>query len=113
MRAAFQRIVLLALLIVIAASCGKMATGPTNAQSTPTPTPTSTCVPSTQPTFAYVLNYPDATISMYTRDSCTGALTAMNPATVPTGINTGINAEQMAMDPTGKFLYVANLVSNA
>jgi 6-phosphogluconolactonase len=33
--------------------------------------------------------------------------------TVPTGVNTGINAEQMAIDPTGKFLYVANLVSNA
>lgn len=113
MLAAVHRIVLVALLIVIATGCGQMATGPTNTQSSPTPTPTPACVPSTQPTFAYVLNYTDATISMYTQNSCTGALTAMNPATVPTGVNTGINAEQMAMDPAGKFLYVANLVSNA
>jgi hypothetical protein len=97
----FSPIVLVALVIVIATSCGQMATSPTN-------TPSANCVPSTQPTFAYVLNYTDATISMYTANACTGALTAMNPATVPTGLDTGFNAESMAMDPTGRFLYVAN-----
>jgi 6-phosphogluconolactonase len=112
MRAAVQRIVLLALLIVIAASCGQMATSPPNTPSSPS-NPSSNCVPSTQPTFAYVLNDSDATISMYTADSCTGALTALNPATIPTGVNNGFNAESMAMDPTGRFLYVANLGSNA
>jgi 6-phosphogluconolactonase (cycloisomerase 2 family) len=104
MRAAFHQIVLVALLIVIATSCGQMATSPTN---------TANCVPSTHPTFAYVLNDTDATISMYTANSCTGALTAMNPATVPTGVDNGFNAESMSIDPTGRFLYVANLGSNA
>ncbi len=50
---------------------------------------------------------------MYTVNSCTGALTATNPATVPTGVDNGFNAESMAIDPTGSFLYVANLGSNA
>jgi 6-phosphogluconolactonase (cycloisomerase 2 family) len=50
---------------------------------------------------------------MYTTDSCTGALTATNPATVPTGVDNGFNAESMAIDPTGSFLYAANLGSNA
>jgi DNA-binding beta-propeller fold protein YncE len=108
MHAPLHRVVSAALLMVIATSCGQMTTGPTNTQSSPPP-----CVPSTQPTFAYVLNDSDATISMYTANSCTGALTAINPATVPTGVNNGFNAESMAMDPTGKFLYVANLGSNA
>jgi 6-phosphogluconolactonase (cycloisomerase 2 family) len=50
---------------------------------------------------------------MYTVNSCTGALIATVPGTISTGINTGINAEAMVVDPAGKFLYVANLVSNA
>jgi 6-phosphogluconolactonase len=108
MRAAFPRIVSLALLIVIGTGCGQMATSPA---STP-PNPSANCVPSIQPTFAYVLNSSDATIPMYTADSCTGALTATNPATVP-GVDNGFNAESMAIDPTGSFLYVANLGSNA
>lgn len=109
MRAAYRRIVLVALVIVIATSCGRMATSPTSTQSSPS----ADCVPSTQPTFAYVLNNTDATISMYTANSCTGALTAMNPATIPTGVDNGFNAESMAIDPSGRFLYVANLGSNA
>ena len=71
------------------------------------------CTLAVQPTFAYVLNYTDATISMYTVDSCTGSLTATTPASIPVGIHTGINSESMALDPSGKFLYIANLVSNA
>jgi 6-phosphogluconolactonase len=109
MRAAFPRIVLLALLLVIGTGCGQMASSPA---STP-PNPSADCVPSIHPTFVYVLSYGDATISMYSADSCTGALTATNPATVPTGVDNGFNAESMAMDPTGSFLYVANLGSNA
>jgi len=81
--------------------------------ATTPPGPSATCVPATRPTFAYVLSSTDATISMYTANSCTGALTAMVPPTVPTGVNNGFNAESMAMDPTGSFLYVANLGSNA
>jgi len=113
MRAAFPRIVLLVLPIVIGiigigTGCGQMATSPTN-----TPSPSPNCVPSAQPEFAYVLNSSDATISMYKADSCTGTLAPINPATVPTGVDNGFNAESMAIDPTGKFLYVANLGSNA
>jgi 6-phosphogluconolactonase (cycloisomerase 2 family) len=37
----------------------------------------------------------------------------LSPATVSTGVNNGFNAESMAIDPTGKFLYAANLGSNA
>src|SRR5271155_4641863 len=109
MRPALPRIVSLALLIAIGTGCGQMATSPA---STP-PSPSANCVPSTHPTFAYVLNAGDATVSIYTADSCTGALTATNPATVPTGVDNGFNAESMAIDPTGSFLYVANLGSNA
>ncbi len=109
MRAALPRIVLLILLTVIATSCGQNGTNATN----PPSGPSASCVPSTHPTFAYVLSYSDTTISMYTADLCTGDLTATNPATIPTGVNNGFNAESMAIDPTGRFLYVANLGSNA
>ncbi len=105
MRAAFPRIAFLASLITIGTGCGQMATTPAS--------PSPNCVPSTRPTFAYVLNFSDATISIYTVNSCTGALTATNPPTVPTGVDNGFNAESMAIDPTGSFLYVANLGSNA
>jgi 6-phosphogluconolactonase (cycloisomerase 2 family) len=50
---------------------------------------------------------------MYTVNSCTGELSPTAPSTVPTGVNNGFNAEAMAVDPLGRFLYVANLGSNA
>jgi 6-phosphogluconolactonase (cycloisomerase 2 family) len=109
MRSALPRIVLLILLTVIATRCGKNETTATN----PLSGPSASCTPSVHPTFAYVLNDSDGTISMYTADSCTGALTPTNPATIPTGVNNGFNAESMTIDPTGKFLYAANLGSNA
>src|ERR1700744_527418 len=71
------------------------------------------CVPSSTPSFAYVLNgAPTNEISMYTVNSCTGALTATDPATVSTAGNP-FGGESMAVDPAGRFVYVANLVSNA
>jgi 6-phosphogluconolactonase len=109
MRHSLPRIVFVSLLIVIGTSCGQMGTTPTG---TPPPSPPS-CVKSMHPSFAYVLNSSDATISMYTADSCTGALTPTGSGTIPTGVDNGFNAESMAIDPTGKFLYVANLGSNA
>lgn len=108
MRAAFSRIVSPALLLVVGTGCGQMATTPASTPSGPS----ANCIPSTRSTFAYVLNSADATISIYTANSCTGALTATNPATVPTGVDNGFNAESIAIDPTGSFLYVANLGSN-
>jgi 6-phosphogluconolactonase len=66
-----------------------------------------------RPPNAYVLNgFSYDTVSMYTVDSCTGALTPTRPATAPTGGNE-FGAEEMAIDPAGRFAYVANLVSNA
>jgi DNA-binding beta-propeller fold protein YncE len=106
MRAAI-RIGSLVVLAGVASSCG----GGSSMMNSGNPNPS--CIPETQPKFAYVLNYSDATISMYTVNSCTGALTETTPATVPTGVNNGFNAESMAIDPMGTFLYVANLGSNA
>jgi 6-phosphogluconolactonase len=100
------RIGLLGLAVVLASSCG-------GGSSMSTPPPTALCKPAPQPKFAYVLNYTDAAVSMYTVHSCTGALSPTTPATIPVGIDTGINAESMVVDPAGRFLYVANLVSNA
>jgi 6-phosphogluconolactonase (cycloisomerase 2 family) len=107
MRRRLLRIVFISLLIAFAISCGQTGS---NLTSTP---PLANCVPATQPTFVYALSYSAATISMYTADSCTGALTPTEPATVSTGVDNGFNAESMAIDPIGKFLYAANLGSNA
>jgi DNA-binding beta-propeller fold protein YncE len=69
-------------------------------------------VPLSTPEFAYVLN--GTSVSMYTVNSCTGELTPTTPATVATGATPQqIPAESMVVDPAGKFVYVANLVSNA
>jgi 6-phosphogluconolactonase len=76
--------------------------------------PTPACAPSSKPAFAYVLNagniaWGDGTISSYTVNSCTGDLTSTAQAT----ISTGSDPEDMVVDPSGRFAYVANLVSNA
>jgi 6-phosphogluconolactonase (cycloisomerase 2 family) len=96
------------LLTVIASSCG--GSGTLNLTNSG---PKASCKPAPQPTFAYVLNDTDATVSMYTVNSCTGSLSSMSPSTIPTGVNNGFNAEAMVVDPLGRFLYVANLGSNA
>jgi 6-phosphogluconolactonase (cycloisomerase 2 family) len=59
-----------------------------------------------------VLNDGDNTVSMYTMNSCTGALSPTTPPTVATGAN-AFGSEQMVVDPAGRFAYVANLMSNA
>jgi 6-phosphogluconolactonase (cycloisomerase 2 family) len=51
---------------------------------------------------------------MYTVDSCTGVFEASSPASIATGYAyPQQGAEQMVVDPLGRFAYVANLVSNA
>src|ERR1039458_3383783 len=70
------------------------------------------CSPASPSEFAYVLNDGDNTVSMYTVNSCTGDLAPTTPATVATGAN-AFGSEQMVADPTGRFAYVANLMSNA
>ena len=105
MTAAYLRTALLSLLVMMAVGCG---TG----SSAPKGSPVPECTPSSTPEFAYALNDGDNTVSMYTVDSCTGSLTPATPATVAAGGN-AFGSEGMAVDPTGKFAYVANLGSNA
>jgi len=70
------------------------------------------CVPASQPEFSYALT--GYGVSMFTVDSCTGKFTATAPASVATGYALPQQgAEQMVVDPLGRFAYVANLVSNA
>jgi len=56
--------------------------------------------------FLYVANSTDNSISGYTIDTTSGALTSMGSAT-PLGI-VGASPKVLATDPLGKFLYVAN-----
>ena len=58
------------------------------------------------PKFAYVTNLNSNTISVYTIDPSTGALTA------GTAVATGLQPRSVTVDPTGKFVYVANGLSN-
>ena len=102
MRTTFLRVAVLGLPVMLAVSCG--------GNPTPKVMPSSSCVVSITPAFACVLNRLNTdTISMFTLDSCTGDLIPTAPATV----TTGINPESMVVDPLGRFVYVANLVSNA
>ncbi len=101
---------LLSCSIVLVAGCG----GGTS-MSTSNPTPTPACVPSSTPEFAYSLDSGlGFSVSMYSVNSCTGTFTATTPASVPTGYGPPQGgAEDMVVDPLGRFAYVANLVSNA
>jgi 6-phosphogluconolactonase (cycloisomerase 2 family) len=58
--------------------------------------------------YAYVANSGTNSVSAFTLDTTTGALTemAMSPITVPGGPNS------VAVEPTGKFAYVANLTGS-
>ena len=95
---------ILSFLVLLASGCG--------GGSTSTPTPAASCIPSSKPEFAYALT--GYAVSMYTVDSCTGAFTATTPTSVATGYALPQQgAEQMVVDPLGRFAYVANLVSNA
>src|SRR6478736_6043786 len=72
------------------------------------------CVPAAAQQFAYQLNSNDTQISMFSINSCTGAFASTTPATVATGVSPGqIGAEDMVVDPLGRFAYVANLISNS
>ena len=104
---------ILSTLLVSAAIILTSGCGGSSSMKTPLP-PTAACVPSSTPAFAYVLNNAtvnsgDGTVSSYTANSCTGDLTP----TAQASIATGSDPEDMVVDPLGRFVYVANLVSNA
>ncbi len=95
---------LVCLVVLIDAGCGG---NPNPGHPTP-----AECTPSATPQFSYVLTGYD--VSMFTVDSCTGQFSATTPASVPTGYAyPQAPAEQMVVDPLGRFAYVANPVSNA
>ncbi|MHB8154030.1 MAG: beta-propeller fold lactonase family protein, partial [Bacillati bacterium] len=54
--------------------------------------------------FAYVTNLSDGTVSAYTINATTGALTAM----AGSPFAAGADPDRVAVDPTGKFAYVTN-----
>jgi 6-phosphogluconolactonase len=104
MRTPYLRAFVLTLPVVLIAGCGS---GPMS-----THVPPAACTPGSPSGHAYVLNDGANTISMYSVDSCTGALTATSPASISTGAN-AFGSEGMVVDPGGRFAYVANLGSNA
>lgn len=99
-----SRAIVLSALVLLAVGCGSNMS---QIVPPPSPTPTS-CVPASTPAFAYLLSH-DA-VSMYTVSSC-GTFTATTPATIST-FPSLVGSEDMVVDPSGRFLYVANLVSN-
>ena len=83
-----------------------------SSNTTPThPTPAS-CTGAPSDEFAYALtNY---AVSMFTVNSCNGEFSAATPASISTGYAYPQDtSEQLVADPLGRFVYVANLVSNA
>ena len=107
MRATCLWTALLGLLAMVSSGCGGGISV----------SPKPACTPASSPAFAYALSYavddPSASmVSMYTVNSCTGSLTATIPPAVATGAN-AFGAEGLAVDPAGRFAYVANLMSNA
>lgn len=61
--------------------------------------------------FVYVANYGENTVAAFTRDTASGALTAVRQANGQT-FPAGASPTAMAIDPTGTFLFVANNSGN-
>lgn len=100
----FLRTVTLGTLALLIAGCGS---------KTP---PSIACTQALPVEFAYMLGSSSnsTAVSMFTINSCSGAFTAMTPATVSTSVGSGqLGAEDMVVDPLGRFVYVANLISNS
>jgi 6-phosphogluconolactonase (cycloisomerase 2 family) len=57
--------------------------------------------------YVYVPNYGDGTVSQY-NIGADGSLTAMSPASVPTGSGATSSPTFVAIDPTGRYVYVTN-----
>ena len=60
-------------------------------------------------TSAYVENYSGDSVSMYSRNTSTGLLTALSPATISTGMS---RPRGMAISADGTSVYVSNLASS-
>ncbi len=96
----------LCLPVLLAAGCGGV-------ESIYPPSPTSSCVPTSTPEPEYAYTLTGYTVWSSTVNSC-GEFTATTPPSVSTGYSyPQWGAEQMVVDPHGRFAYVANLVSSA
>jgi 6-phosphogluconolactonase (cycloisomerase 2 family) len=64
--------------------------------------------------FVYTANSDDATVSMFTINQTTGVLNPTSPASVSTMVPGNVlwQPSFLTVDPTGKFLYVTELLSN-
>ncbi|MGC9158981.1 MAG: lactonase family protein [Terracidiphilus sp.] len=105
MRILLARLAVVSLPVFLVAGCGGV-------YSINQPEPVSTCVPTStpEPEYAYVLT--GYSVHSYTVNSC-GEFTATTPPSVAMGYSyPQWGAEQMVVDPLGRFAYVANLVSN-
>ncbi len=97
---------ILSFAVLLGSGCGGNPARPSSI------TAPAACVPAPHPEASYVLT--GYAVFMFTVDSCTGQFTAMTPASVATGYaSPQQGAEEMVVDPLGRFAYVANLVSNA
>jgi 6-phosphogluconolactonase (cycloisomerase 2 family) len=65
------------------------------------------------PRFAYVANFSDNTVSMYQIDPGNGALTPVVTGAGTGTVPTGISPCGVAVDPTGRFAYVASFSDNS
>src|SRR5258706_7872210 len=85
----------------------------TNTSATPSPAGINSAFVAAHRTgkFAYIANNSSNNVSGYTIDATTGALTAI-PGSPGSPFAAGTHPFSVAVDPTGKFAYVANDGSN-
>jgi prepilin-type N-terminal cleavage/methylation domain-containing protein len=60
----------------------------------------------------YVVNEEDSTISMFSRNTSTGQLTTLSPATITTGLGSADYGQHIAISPDGKSVYVTSHYDN-
>jgi DNA-binding beta-propeller fold protein YncE len=93
------------LLVAFGASCGHQYFL-TGTKVTPTPTSTSSASPTATPTagLVFATNYADGTLSEFSRDLVSGALTLIGT----TGVGAASGPTGLTLSPSNGFLYVAN-----
>src|SRR6516162_3711060 len=107
MIAGYYRAAVLVALVLLLAGCGG---------NSPKTLPQSCVVQASPQEFAYQLTSSGdgTTVSMFALNTCTGTISSTTPPTAPSGLMPGqMPAEDMIVDPMGRFAYIANLVSNA
>src|SRR5215510_6345138 len=94
-------------LVLLSIGCGSSS----QSNPMPTPTPGVTCIPANNFETAYLLTGENGgTVHTFSVDSCTGGFSSNIPPVTASPNQFG--SEDVVVDPLGRFLYVANLVSN-